>query len=195
MWCSTCVERIFGTMISSRLLQRLSLGTKLSDDFYLVNRKVGQMHWSKRGLHWKIMLKPSSNLWVKSLSFTNSSKSFVCRRLNVVCSCCQKVKTNGSPIEKTRPRGYKTWVRSQTQNKAQWLAACGHVSASSQSLRFILSLRMSSSFITSRTGLEVIKLEYSLRLERKGNDRLLADTCQQADIHFALFLLYGCVPR
>ena len=30
------------------------------------------------------------------------------------------------------------------------LAACGHVSASSQSLRFILSLRMNSSFITSR---------------------------------------------
>ena len=29
------------------------------------------------------------------------------------------------------------WVHSQTQNKAQWLAACGHVSASSQSLRFI----------------------------------------------------------
>ena len=37
------------------------------------------------------------------------------------------------------PRGYKTWD-SQTQNKAQWLAACGHVSASNQSLRFILTL-------------------------------------------------------
>ena len=46
----------------------------------------------------------------------------------------------------TRP----TWVQSQTQNKAQWLAACGHVTASSQSLRFIFSLRMNSSFITSR---------------------------------------------
>ena len=53
----------------------------------------------------------------------------------------------------TRPRGYKTWVQSQTQNKAQWLAACGHVSTSSQSLRFILSLRMNSRFITSRPGL------------------------------------------
>ena len=51
-----------------------------------------------------------------------------------------------------RPRGYKTWVQYQTQNKAQWLAACGHVSASSQSLRFILSLRMKSSFITLRPG-------------------------------------------
>ena len=51
------------------------------------------------------------------------------------------------------PRGYKTWVHAQTQNKAQWLAVCGHVSASSQSLRFILSLRMNSSFITSRPGL------------------------------------------
>ena len=48
------------------------------------------------------------------------------------------------------PQGYKAWVHSQTQNKAQWLADCGHVSAISQSLRFILSLRMNSSFITSR---------------------------------------------
>ena len=39
-----------------------------------------------------------------------------------------------------RPRDYKTWVHSQTQNKALWLAACEHVSASSQSLRFSLSL-------------------------------------------------------
>ena len=53
---------------------------------------------------------------------------------------------------KTRPGGYKTWVHSQTQNKAQWLAACGHMSASSQSLRFILSLRLYSSFITSGPG-------------------------------------------
>ena len=51
-----------------------------------------------------------------------------------------------------RPRGYKTWVQSQTQNKAQWLVAFGHVSASSQSLRFILSLRMNSSFITAMPG-------------------------------------------
>ena len=40
------------------------------------------------------------------------------------------------------PRDYKTCVHSQTQNKAQRLAACGHVSASSQSLSFILSLRL-----------------------------------------------------
>ena len=52
----------------------------------------------------------------------------------------------------SRPRGYKTLVQAQTQNKAQWLAACGHVSANSQSLRFILNLRMNSSFITSRPG-------------------------------------------
>ena len=48
-------------------------------------------------------------------------------------------------ILNTWPRGYKTKVQSQTQNKAQWLAACGHMSASSQSLHFILSLRMNSS--------------------------------------------------
>ena len=35
-------------------------------------------------------------------------------------------------------------TQSSNQNKVQWLAACGHVSASSQSLRFILSLRMNS---------------------------------------------------
>ena len=56
----------------------------------------------------------------------------------------------------TRPRGYKIWVQSQTQNKAQWFAAWGHLSASSQSLCFNLSLRMNSSFITSRPDLQVI---------------------------------------
>ena len=55
-----------------------------------------------------------------------------------------------SKVGKSRPWGYKT----QTQNKLQWLAACWHVSASSQSLRFILSLRMNASFITLRQGLQ-----------------------------------------
>ena len=50
-------------------------------------------------------------------------------------------------------RGYKIWAHSQTQNKAQWLAACGHVSTISQSLRFFI-LRLYSSFITPRPGLE-----------------------------------------
>ena len=36
----------------------------------------------------------------------------------------------------------------------QRFAACGHKSASSQSLRFILSLRLYSSFITSRPGID-----------------------------------------
>ena len=48
-------------------------------------------------------------------------------------------------------------VQSQTQNKVQSLAACGHVFASSQSLRIILNLRMNSSFTTSRPGPEVVK--------------------------------------
>ena len=47
--------------------------------------------------------------------------------------------TLGPPSVNSWPRCYKTWVQSGTQNKAQWLAACGHVSASSQSLRFISS--------------------------------------------------------
>ena len=37
------------------------------------------------------------------------------------------------------------------------------------------------------SGLEVIKLEYSLRLKIKRNDWLLADTCPQAANHYALF--------
>ena len=36
-------------------------------------------------------------------------------------------------------------------------------------------------------GLEVIKLESSLRLKNKRNDWLLADTCPQAANHCALF--------
>ena len=39
----------------------------------------------------------------------------------------------------------------------------------------------------TRPGLEVIKLEYSLRLKIKRNDWLLADTCPQAANHCALF--------
>ena len=61
------------------------------------------------------------------------------------------------------PRGYKTWVHSQIQNKGQWLAACGHVAASSQSLRFILSLRLYSSFITLRPGKSFCLLDTKLR--------------------------------
>ena len=36
-------------------------------------------------------------------------------------------------------------------------------------------------------GLEVIKLEYKLRLKIKRNDWLLADTCPQTANHCALF--------
>ena len=38
-----------------------------------------------------------------------------------------------------------------------------------------------------RPGLEVIKLEYSLKLKIKRNDLLLAETCPQAANHCALF--------
>ena len=38
-----------------------------------------------------------------------------------------------------------------------------------------------------RHGLEVIKLEFILRLKIKRNDWLLADTCPQAANHCALF--------
>ena len=39
----------------------------------------------------------------------------------------------------------------------------------------------------SFTGLEVIKLEFSLKLKIKRNDWLLADKCPQANNHYALF--------
>ena len=38
-----------------------------------------------------------------------------------------------------------------------------------------------------RPGLEVIKLEFSLRLKIERNDWLIADTCPQAANHCALF--------
>ena len=38
-----------------------------------------------------------------------------------------------------------------------------------------------------RSSLEVIKLEYSLKLKIKHSDWLLADTCTQAASHWALF--------
>ena len=68
IWSPTCMEQAFGAMMSSRLLQRLVWGPNrqlLFQRHRLLKRKVGLMHWSKGGLYWKIMLKPSSNLWVK----------------------------------------------------------------------------------------------------------------------------------
>ena len=41
--------------------------------------------------------------------------------------------------------------------------------------------------IEAFTGIEVIKLEYSLRLKIKSNVWLLADTCPQAANHCALY--------
>ena len=40
---------------------------------------------------------------------------------------------------------------------------------------------------TKRPGLEVIKLEFIIRLKIKHNDWLLADTCPQSANHSALF--------
>ena len=42
-------------------------------------------------------------------------------------------------------------------------------------------------FINLRPGLEVIKLEFILKLKIKRNDWLLADACPQAANHCALF--------
>ena len=42
-------------------------------------------------------------------------------------------------------------------------------------------------YVRSEPGLEVIKLEFILRLKIKRNDWLFADTCPQAANHCALF--------
>ena len=42
-------------------------------------------------------------------------------------------------------------------------------------------------YVLVYSGLEVIKLEFNLKLKIKHNDWLLADTCPQAANHCALF--------
>ena len=58
--------------------------------------------------------------------------------------------------QETRPRGYKTWVHSHTQNKAQWLAACGHVSAA------IIALYFESETVLKFYNLEAYKTFFML---------------------------------
>ena len=90
--------------------------------------------------------------------------------------------------------------QSQSQNKEQGLAVCGHMSASSQSLRFILSLSMNSSFITSRPGhspyssniVLARKKDCSLRFcvdFRKLNNKTVKDACAIPRIEESLHLL------
>ena len=52
---------------------------------------------------------------------------------------------------------------------------------------YIGALHLSQRFIQLIPGIEVIKLEYSLKLKIKRNDWLLADTCPQPANHYALF--------
>ena len=58
-------------------------------------------------------------------------------------------------------------------------------------LQFIIKIFVLSifewPFKTSFTGLEVIKLEFILRLKIKRNDWLFADPCPQAANHCAFF--------
>ena len=61
-------------------------------------------------------------------------------------------------------------------------------SVSGEQLR-TLALLVSFYLISTRPGLEVIKLEFILRLKIKRNDWLLVDTCQQEANHCALFLV------
>ena len=52
--------------------------------------------------------------------------------------------------------------------------------------KHILVLLSHTCSILGKPGLEVIKIEYSLRLKIKRNDWLLVDTCPQAANHCAL---------
>ena len=52
---------------------------------------------------------------------------------------------------------------------------------------FINEIVLLSTYIYKRPGLEVVKLEFILKLKIKHNDWLLADTCPQAANHCALF--------
>ena len=97
----------------------------------------------------------------------------------------------------TRPRCYKTWVHSQTQNKAQWLAAWGHVSVSSQLVCLILSLRLYSSFITSRPGTATVTEHRPTHGTKKQRQRTLTWTCHQEHAQVQInswWGLWDCSP-
>ena len=50
-----------------------------------------------------------------------------------------------------------------------------------------VSFHLGLQYLPVQPGLEVIKLEYSLKLKIKRNDWLLANTCPQAANHCVLF--------
>ena len=79
-------------------------------------------------------------------------------------------------------KGYTVLLVCKTE---QWNSQydLGH---SVEQTSFRLALNQSYFFTT---GLEVIKLEYSLKLKVKHNDWLHADTCPQAANHCALLLV------
>ena len=55
---------------------------------------------------------------------------------------------------------------------------------------YLFELSMTANAMNTKcinTGIEVLKLEYSLKLKIKLNDWLLADTCPQAANHCDLF--------
>ena len=86
---------------------------------------------------------------VKEFYFANSVKIHICDDKN---SQLGPISVNDrviSPLPGLNVIKLKYSLKLKMKHN-DWLAACGHVSASSQSLGFILSLRMNSSFITSR---------------------------------------------
>ena len=122
--------------------RRPSATIHVNRELFILDYPVGKKNESDLVLashKWVAMAQISIAQKVIVRFYTDEDYLCLSARMRIYCSSIE-----------TWPRGYKNWVNSQTQNKAQWLAACGHVSASSQSLRFILSLRMNSSFITSR---------------------------------------------
>ena len=106
----------------------------------------------------------------------------VCQHTNVLVYgfLLHKGLRRGHIVELNWPQGYKTGVLSQTQNKVQWLAACGHVSASNQSLRF---------FFESENELKFYNLEaWSLWFPSVWNNVLLT-SCHFATRVNAVWIL------
>ena len=69
---------------------------------------------------------PIIRIWCQWLQFL----------MQPICSRCCCLLFYDSPLELTWPWSYKTWVQSQTQNRAQWLAASSQLQAANHCALF-----------------------------------------------------------
>ena len=149
--CSRCDNKTWYSTWEKILFTEIKKGVRLSQ------LKVGRV-WNRRdigsmlyGRRWCQSHPPQASIRVLDLNVMHEYSFFL--------FSAQSFKAM------TWPRGYETWLHSRTQNKPQWLAAWGHVSTSSQSLHFILSLRLYSHFITS--GPEFWSESFSTTIQRR----------------------------